>query len=137
MSTNQHEDDAGPMHGLVAHAFEVELRRRGDVVGAMQAICDRLGVALSRWVGADGWHALLGRALAETDRARGETGLSLDVLGRLQGGAAGTTRSSCEHVLVGVATVLGRFIGDALARRLIEQGLAVSESGSPGGSHHG
>jgi len=137
MSTIQPEDEVEPAQALVVTALGLELERRGDVMPAMTSMLARLGASLTRWIGADGWLALVRRALAESVRIHGDSGLSLDDLGRLHAGAGGVTQGNCEQLLVAIEAVLGRFVGPEMALRLIEQGLAEGDGQTPGGSNHG
>lgn len=115
------------------------------LVPAMNALCARLGTLLTRWVGAEGWRALLRRGLDEAVRTGGARGLSQDADGELhwkhdasRGDASlDAAHAGCVQVLVGVTRVLARFIGDGMALRLIEQGVARDDSESGQGSHHG
>jgi hypothetical protein len=94
---------------------------------------ERLYQALARWVGLDGSHALFMRALAQ---ARAEHSL----LGTIQFHARSTpylegvtetihqhggqeTADALESMLVILIELLGRLIGDDMARNLIERGL--------------
>lgn len=107
-----------------------------DSAGTAVAAFDRLYQALSRWVGLDGCHALFTRALAQ---ARAEHPL----LGSIQLHARSTpyldgvaetikqhgareTADALESMLVILIELLGRLIGDEMARNLIERGLAES-----------
>ena len=112
---------------------------------AAAAACDQLYHELSRWVGADGCHALFTRALAQ---ARTEH----PALGQIQlharsepyiDGVAETimahgdpaTAEGLEAMLAHLIELLGRLIGDDMAMKLIERSLAASERG--GGTSDG
>jgi len=107
------------------------------LIHATNAVCERLGLHLTRWVGADGWRALLRRAATECKSSYSDLAPVLDELSRLRPGPAGVTRESCESMLVALTDVLGRFVGPAMASRLIEQGLALGGDQPPGGSDRG
>lgn len=113
--------------------------RERAMMRAMNLVCMRLGAHLTRWVGADGWRALLRRGLDEAVRAGGAaTSLAQGADGELRWTDEATlskARASCIQVLVGVTRVLARFIGDEMAIQLIERGVAAGERGQ--GPHHG
>jgi hypothetical protein len=97
--------------------------------------CDDLYLELSRWVGADGCHALFRRALTEarteftnldliTLRPRSDPyvdGVAESIMSR--GDAA--TAEALESVLVHLVELLGRLIGDDMAAKLIERSIAT------------
>lgn len=100
------------------------------------AAFDRLYQDLARWVGLDGCHALFTRSLAQ---ARAEHPL----LGTIQLRARSTpyiagveetveqhgaqeTAEALESMLVILIELLGRLIGDGMAKNLIERGFAES-----------
>jgi hypothetical protein len=97
---------------------------------AAVAACDQLYQNLSRWVGADGCHALFSRARAhvQTDhpllgkielRARSEPYLE-GVAEAIEAYGATATAEALEAMLVGLIELLGRIIGDDMAMKLIE-----------------
>ena len=105
-------------------------------VNPAAAACDRLYQDLSRWVGLGGCHALFTRALAQ---ARAEHPLlgTIQLHARsapyLEGVAetveqhgAAATAEALESMLVILIELLGRLIGDEMARILIERGFAES-----------
>ncbi len=110
-----------------------------DSAHSAAAAFDHLYEALARWVGLDGCHALFIRGLAD---ARSEYPLLENIqlnagatpyLGGVvetieQHGAAKTTEA-LESMLVTLIELLGRLIGDDMARNLIERGLPESTSG--------
>ena len=112
--------------------------RERATMRAMNLVCARLGEHLTRWVGPDGWRALLKRGLDEATRAGGPAP-SQGADGELRWTDDATlslARASCIEVLVGVTHVLARFIGDEMAMQLIERGVAAD--GRRGqGPHHG
>ena len=108
------------------------------VVSAADQVCDRLRVGLGRWIGAEGYRALLGRALALT---RPEfpllTGLLCD--GKDGPEAASAVRRHgpaevAEGIVGLVATLidlLSRIVGEEMATRLVEQTGATALAESP------
>ena len=101
------------------------------------AACDQLYRELSRWVGADGCHALFARAVAQT---RTEYPLleQIHLHARaepyLEGGAETimahgdpATAEALESMLVRLVELLGRLIGDDMAIKLIGRTLAPSD----------
>jgi hypothetical protein len=119
----------------------IEARRsegsEGDTPArAAASASDRLYRELSRWVGLDGCHALFSRALtdARSDfpalgqiqiRARSQPhidGVAETIMAR--GDPA--TAEALESMLVRLAELLGRLIGDDMATKLIERSLAGS-----------
>ena len=125
-------------HRLI-NSHRSERAEGNSAARAAAAACDQLYRELSRWVGADGCHALFTRALAQ---ARTE----YQALGQIQlharsepyiDGVAETimahgdpaTAEALESMLVSLVELLGRLIGDDMAMKLIERSLAASESG--------
>jgi hypothetical protein len=102
--------------------------------------CDDLYRELARWVGPEGCHALFSRTLADTRgeypalaeiqlRARSEPyveGVAESIMAH--GDAA--TAEALESMLVRLAELLCRLIGDDTAMKLIEQGLLAAERGN-------
>ncbi len=124
---------------LIARALDLEISKQADVMEAMNAVCTRLGTALTRWIGADGWQALLRRAVAETARPNGGS-LSLDELGELRWTdplRANQARDTCIQVLETVVSLLGRFVGAELALRIAAEGFVRTVDMRAGGSDHG
>ncbi len=115
--------------------------RERAMLRAMNLVCTRLGEHLTRWVGADGWRALLKRGLDEATRAGGPaTSLLQSADGELRWTDDATlsfARESCIEVLLGATRVLARFIGEEMAMRLIERGVAADDSERGQGPHHG
>ncbi len=130
--------DAAVEEVLDGHSSLAERERA--LMPAMNWVCTRLGVQLTRWVGAEGWQALLRRGLDEVARAGPTTGLSQDADGDLRwsdDAPLSDARRECVRLLVAVGRVLARFIGDEMALRLIAQGIAQSDSTSGQGPEHG
>ena len=102
---------------------------------AAAAAADHLYQELSRWVGADGCHALFTRALAKAHtshpslqniqlRARSQPyvdGIAATIMAH--GDAA--TAEAVESMLVHLVELLGRLIGEDMATKLIERSLNV------------
>ncbi len=114
-----------------------ESRGANTPARAAASASDHLYRELSRWVGPDGCHALFMRALAETRpehpaleqiqlRARSDPyveGLAETIIAR--GDPA--TAEALEWMLVRLVELLSRLIGEAMAMKLFERGLARSE----------
>jgi hypothetical protein len=133
-----------PTHQIARRLIESRRSERteGDTPArAAAGASDRLYRELSRWVGLDGCHALFSRALTD---ARSE----FPALGQIQirarsqphiDGVAETiiargdpaTAEALESMLVGLAELLGRLIGDDMAMKLIERSLAGSAHADP------
>lgn len=112
-----------------------------DLAAAAERICQRLSEHLSRWVGADGSHALFARALA---RAQVEHPVLKDVRRPvrstvcLEGLAesarthgAGAAAEGVVSILTALLEVLGRLIGDDMAMSLVEQSVPAHASDDP------
>jgi hypothetical protein len=112
-------------------------RSEGDTPArAAGGASERFYRELSRWVGLDGCHALFSRALNDARsefpalgqiriRARSQPhidGVAETIMAR--GDPA--TAEALESVLVRLAELLGRLIGDDMATKLIERSLAGS-----------
>lgn len=134
-----------PTRQLARRLIESRRSERSDgdtPARAAAAASDRLYRELSRWVGVDGCYALFSRALAQARteypalaqieiRARSEPhidGVAETIMAR--GDPA--TVEALESMLEGLVELLGRLIGDDMARKLIERNLAVAEPGSDG-----
>ncbi len=112
------------------------VRSPEESTAAAAQLCRVLSVSLGRWIGVEGYRALLGRAL---DIARVEHPV-LDGVACREDGARLTTpafaaapaevAAGMEVLLAAMIDLLGRIIGDALAVRLIER----SADGLGGGS---
>lgn len=113
-------------------------RAGGDTPArAAASACDYLYRELSRWVGADGCHALFTRALAQARtespalgqiqlRARSESYLD-GVAETIMAHGDAATAEALESMLVRLVELLGRLIGDDMATKLIERSLAAPE----------
>jgi len=115
--------------------------KRGDTAArAAASACDNLYRELSRWVGADGCHALFIRALAETrpDQPALEKILLHPKSEAYIDGIADSIMAygdpeaarALESVLVRLVELLGRLIGDDMAGKLIDRTFGDSRHGS-------
>lgn len=104
-----------------------------DIAAAAYAACERAYRALSRWLGANGSHALFTRALAQTQaehlllrdirvRTRSESGLE-GVTESIQVHGAAAVAAGLESLLVALLELLGRLLGEDMAARLVEQSV--------------
>ena len=125
----------------------IQARRSGGsdddtAARAAAAASDRLYRELSRWVGLDGCYALFSRAFAEARTERPALG-QIEIRARSEphiDGVAETimalgdpaTAEALESMLGRLVELLGRLIGDDMARKLIERSLAASEPGTDG-----
>lgn len=106
--------------------------------GAAAAACNDLYDELSRWIGADGCHALFTRALAEARKDSPplqSIQLGLRLVPYVQGtdtaiAAHGDaeTAAGIEILLIRLLELLGRLIGDDMAVKLIEPVLGQGEN---------
>ncbi|MBA2628381.1 MAG: hypothetical protein H0U85_10235, partial [Gemmatimonadales bacterium] len=104
----------------------------------IERVCERLGTGLARWIGPDGYRALLRRALDEhrdihPDFAMlacdGNDGARI---------AEAVDRNGAERLLAALESLigilinlLGRIVGEAMAIQLIEQAAAARPAGTP------
>ncbi len=98
-------------------------------------------IALSRWIGVDGCHAVFSRAKSEAEAkhtALRGLSLRLSALQYMEGVGASVeeygddaTAEGIEAMLVGVSELLGRLVGADMAKNLIEQSLPDSEQDEP------
>lgn len=136
MSANQPERDAdSPEREVIEAALDIELARgpahRGDVMRATNALCRRVGVDLTRWLGREGWAALLGRAVAEARPSALRLSASLELRWTDDANRA-LARAGCVEMLVGLIGLLARFVGADMALRLVEQSFAAGDDQSGG-----
>jgi hypothetical protein len=100
-------------------------------------MCGELHVGLGRWIGTEGYQALVDRALAQT-RAEHP---SLDGFSCLGGDGSGTVAAMGAHgtaqvsaglvaMVTAVIELLGRIIGAEMAVRLVEQIAVPSPRGN-------
>lgn len=142
MTAGDHGEKGGS-RGLSAREIARRLveSRGPELVGARSAAgaCDQLYRELSRWVGADGCHALFTRALAQatTDfpalgriqlRARSEPYLE-GVSEAIKAHGDDKTAEALQALLVRLVDLLGRLIGDDMATKLIDRSVTASTRG--------
>ena len=112
----------------------------GSSARAAAASCDHLYQELSRWVGADGCHALFTRALAEARaehpalaqihlQPRSEFYIDGVTEAIMKFGDSATTEG-LESMLARLVELLGRLIGDDMAMKLIERSLVSDRDGA-------
>jgi hypothetical protein len=99
-----------------------------EVAAAAERMCTELRTGLGRWIGVDGYRALLDRALGLA-RAEHPALADLPCLGgdlpaavavvRAQG--AGAVAAGLVALVAALIELLGRIIGDEMALRLVEQ----------------
>jgi hypothetical protein len=119
-----------------------------EMAAAAEQGCARLRTVLTRWIGADGYRALINRAL---EQARAEhpaiAGLQCQA-GEVQGVAAAVGGHSAAEVREGflelvalLVDLLSRLIGEEMATGLVEQawarGARPAESNAADGEDHG
>ncbi len=100
-----------------------------------------MAIALSRWIGIDGCHAVFSRAKSEAEAKHAALrGVSLQMRAAqyVEGVGASVeqygddaTAEGIETMLVGVSELLGRLVGADMARNLIEQSLPDSTQDEP------
>jgi len=99
-----------------------------DLIAPAERICAQLRTGLGRWIGADGYRALLDRAISQTRAAHPV----LDSLVSTGGNAPATRTAARAHgaaevaagmvaLVSAVTELLGRIIGEEMAVRLVEQ----------------
>jgi hypothetical protein len=104
-----------------------------ELAAAAKRLFSQLETGLARWVGAEGFRVLSGRALRQAQAARPALG-DLPDCGRDVGAVVSAVRThGAPKVAVGMITViatlielLGRIIGEEMAVRLVEQTGAPS-----------
>jgi hypothetical protein len=119
-----------------------------EMAAAVEQGCARLRAVLTRWIGTDGYRALINRAL---EQARAEhpaiAGLQCQA-GDVQGVAAAVGEHSAAEVREGVLELvallidlLSRLIGEEMATGLVDQawarGARPAESSAAEGVDHG
>jgi hypothetical protein len=99
-----------------------------ELAAAIDQMCAQLHLGLRRWIGAEGFRALLARALSEVQAEHpvlrglacvGEGGSKTADAVRLQGPAA--MGAAMVAVVGALIELLGRIIGGEMALRLVEQ----------------
>lgn len=100
----------------------------GDVAAAAERTCTQLRTELGRWIGADGYRALVDRALGLARAEHPALG-DLPCLGGNQPATtavvrahgAGAVAAGLVALVAALIELLGRIIGDEMALRLVEQ----------------
>jgi hypothetical protein len=99
-----------------------------EVAAAVEAMCTQLRVGLGRWIGAEGYRALLERALEQARvehpalgglSCLGGDGLLTTAAVRAHG--AGEVAAGFVALVAALIELLGRIIGDEMALRLVAQ----------------
>ena len=91
---------------LLVHALKDE-RARTDARTALDAVTERLRPGFARWIGADGWEALVIRGRDDAGRAPGD--------------------DEDAQTLSNIADILTRLVGPALALQIIQQACVTQE----------
>lgn len=124
------------------------------MVAAAERVCAALATGLVRWIGRDGYHSLLLRALEQVLPAHRWLANLRCEEGRVHGLAAGAPGHTAADVADGmlaliamVVHVLGRITGEEMAIRLVEQAWTANAPATPiaeatgvestKGTHHG
>ena len=107
-----------------------------NLAAAADRMCTELSAGLGRWIGAQGYHALVDRALALTRAEHPALGGIACVGGDGPAAAAAVGAHGAGKVTAGlvalvaaVIELLGRIIGDEMAVRLVEQIAVPSPRG--------
>lgn len=114
---------------VALRVLDAELAEHADPLEAANALCERLGDHLATWVGADGWVALLGRALVDARSAEpGLERVTLDKANRLRWvpkpePVDALPPEAFAPLLAAVIEILGRIVGSDMAIHLVELGL--------------
>jgi hypothetical protein len=153
MSTANHgRDDQPPGHSPARRLARrlIEARRSGQSESesparAAATAADGLYRELSRWVGLDGCYALFSRSLSQARtsfpslaqieiRARSQPHIDA-VAETIMAQGDPAVAEALEFMLEQLIELLGRLIGDDMARKLIERSLVAFEhlDGIPGG----
>lgn len=143
MAGRQRASPSGPEPDQPPDAAQrIWLRAVGDaalqaeVAGSADQLYRNLRIGMVRWIGGEGYRALLARALAETRRQHpalagltcfGEDEPAMRAAVRKHGADAVTT--GVIAVLRAMITLLGRIMGDDMAVHLVEQNCAPDHSG--------
>jgi hypothetical protein len=107
-----------------------------DVAIAVGRICTQLGAGLARWIGAEGYRALLRRALDEeraTHPALGSLQCNGDdaaaIAAAVQAHGADVVAAALVSLIAALIELLGRVVGEEMAVQLIVQAGAGRPSG--------
>jgi hypothetical protein len=107
-----------------------EVTDEGSRAAAMERALARVSETLRRFVGDDGYSALLARALvrAEADhslvkslRRVDPSGLRLDVIAAVEGHGPVSAGAAVESLLTAIVEILSDFIGADMVRNLLNQ----------------
>lgn len=107
-----------------------------EVAGSANRLSGDLRIGMVRWIGGEGYRALLARALAETRREHpalarltcvGEDEPAIRMAVRKHG--ADAVAAGLVAVLRAMITLLGRIMGDDMAVHLVEQNCSPSHQG--------
>ena len=142
MTTSDHGDES-VSRGLSARQIARRLieSRGSEQAGARTAAgaCDQFYRELSRWVGADGCHALFVRALAQATtefplfrkiqlHARSEPYVE-GVSEAIKAYGDDETAEALQALLIRLVELLGRLIGDDMVMKLIDRSVTASARG--------
>jgi hypothetical protein len=114
---------------------------RTEVAGSADHLWVGLRIGMVRWIGGEGYRALLARTLGETRGGHpalagltcfGEDGAAIRAALRKHG--ADAVAAGMVAVLSGVISLLGRIMGNEMAVHLVEQ---ICMSSLPGGARSG
>lgn len=105
------------------------------IAAAAEQLCARLRQELGRWIGRDGFHGLLQRALDQARPAypwlvdlRCEDGSLEDIAPAVRGRGAADGAAGMVTVIAALVQILGRIAGDEMALRLVEHAWAAGAS---------
>jgi len=131
-------DAAETARDLWARARGDRRGSRGDIEVA-ERLCTHLRFGLGRWVGSDGYRALLDRAIGQTRAAHPVLdGLSchgsgeLAARGSMKGPDAGEIADGMIAMVTALIELLGRIIGEEMSIRLVDQ---IGAPGIQGGEN--
>jgi hypothetical protein len=118
-------------HGLHADTPE-------DMAAGAEQGCARLRAVLTRWIGADGYRALINRALEQARATHPaiahlhcQSGDLEEVAAAVGGHSAAKVREGVLDLVALLVDLLGRLIGEEMAVRLVEQAGAGSAPSAP------
>ncbi len=104
----------------------------------IERVCERMGTGLARWIGPDGYRALLRRALHESRDIQPEFAiLACDgndgarVAEAVDRNGAEPSLAALESLVGILMKLLGRIVGEAMAIQLVEQAVAGGPAGTP------
>ncbi len=115
-----------------------------EVAAAADRVCGQLRAGLARWVGSEGYRALLDRALglAQADHPVLKSischeGDELAVLAAARFHGAAEVNAGMVALLAILIALLGRIIGEEMAVQLVEQTEATALRGVSSTEHQG